>query len=81
MRAAGEAWGCETGELEVQNGDQYAAGLVTMGSFMVGSMEKEVGYGMLMVTNSREFAERLRPVRRRSPRLLYGLGPCRNRNY
>ena len=61
MRTAGEAWGCETGELKVQNGDQYAAGLATMGSFMIGSMEKEVGYGMLMVTNSREFAENYDP--------------------
>lgn len=61
MRTAGEAWGCDTGELEVSNGDKFAVNLSTMGSFMIGSMEKDVGYGVLVVANSREFAERYDP--------------------
>lgn len=61
MPTARDAWGCDTDDLEVSNGDQYAVPLATMGSFMVGSMEKDVGYGSLMVANSRAFAERYDP--------------------
>lgn len=57
MCAAGEVWGCDTGDLDVQNDDRYALNLATMGTFVIGNMEEDVGYGMLMVTNSREFAE------------------------
>lgn len=61
MRTAGEAWGCDTGDLEVSNADRFAANLSTMGAFMLGSMEQEVEYGTLMIAGSRAFAESYDP--------------------
>jgi hypothetical protein len=52
-----QAFGCSSGSLEIENGDQPVTGISTMGMFALGSMEEEKLYGYVIATSSDAFAK------------------------